>query len=338
MRPLDFFEFAASRLGYFPEPLAFSIRAFKRFNSLHREKPFDVLHDVETLGYGLLLARACGAAAVATVHHPLGLDMAAHLAKAGSWKERYYNVVFFPLMMQAMVARRVDGLITASEAGKEQIVRSFGVDSRRIHLVHTGVDLESFCPDPNVPRDPLRILFVGNAQDPRKGIRVLLEAMRLLPPSVRLNIVDQGEPEKTYAPQLVAALGLTGRVHFTGRLSLEELVAQYRRASVLVLPSRFEGFGLPVVEALGCATPVVVTQAGSLPEVVGKDQGGLLVPPEDPGALASAIHRLLCNPEMAMEMGRLGRKRMEELFSWERTAANTVEVYKRARLGRQRRR
>lgn len=331
LKPLDFFEFATSRLGYFPEPLAFSLRAFKRFRTLHQENPFDVVHDVETLGYGLLLARRHGVPVVATVHHPLSLDMAAHLAKAGSWRERYYNVVFFPLMMQAMVARRIHGLITASEAGRREIIRTFSVEPARVHLVYTGVDLETFSPDPKVPREPMKLLFVGNAQDPRKGIKVLLEAMRLLPPSVRLDIVDQGEPEKNYAPQLVRALGLGERVKFTGRLSVEELVYRYRRASVLVLPSRFEGFGLPVVEALGCATPVVVTEAGSLPEVVGRDQGGLTVPPEDPGALAGAIHRLLANEGLALEMGKLGRKRMEELFSWERTARDTLKVYRWAK-------
>lgn len=330
LRPLDLLEFATSRLGYFPEPLAFSLRAFKKFRSLHKEKPFDVVHDVETLGYGLLLARRHGVAVVATVHHPLSLDMAAHLAKAGSCKERYYNVVFFPLIMQGMVARRIHGLITASEAGRREIIRTFSVQPAKVHLVYTGVDLETFSPDPGVRREPMQLLFVGNAQDPRKGIKVLLEAMRLLPPSVRLDIVDQGEPEKNYAPHLVRALGLNERVRFTGRLTLGELVSCYRKARVLVLPSRFEGFGLPVVEALGCATPVVVTEAGSLPEVVGRDQGGLTVPPEDPEALALAIHRLLSNPQLALEMGRLGRKRMEELFSWERTAKDTLEVYRRA--------
>lgn len=327
LKPLDLFEFATSRVGYFPEPLAFSLRAYKKFRALHKENPFDVVHDVETLGYGLLLARRHGVGVVSTVHHPLSLDMAAHLAKAGSWKERYYNVVFFPLLMQGMVARRIHGLITASEAGRKEIIRTFSVKPERVHLVYTGVDLETFSPDPKVPREPMKLLFVGNAQDPRKGIRVLLEAMRLLPQSVRLDIVDQGEPEKNYAPHLVRALGLGERVNFTGRLSLEELVSLYRRVSVLVLPSRFEGFGLPVVEAMGCATPVVVTEAGSLPEVVGRDHGGLIVPPEDPAALARAIHQILSDPQAASEMGKLGRKRMEELFSWERTARDTLKVY-----------
>lgn len=331
LKPLDFLEFATSRLGYFPEPLAFSLRAYKKFRSLHQESPFDVVHDVETLGYGLLLALRHGVGVVSTVHHPLSLDMAAHLAKAGSWKERYYNVVFFPLIMQGIVARRIHGLITASEAGRREIIRTFSVEPARVHLVYTGVDLETFSPDPKVVREPMKLLFVGNAQDPRKGIKVLLEAMRLLPPSVRLDIVDQGEPEKGYAPQLVRALGLGERVKFTGRLSLEELVSRYRRARVLILPSRFEGFGLPVVEALGCATPVVVTEAGSLPEVVGRDQGGLTVPPEDPGALARAIHKLLSDERLALEMGKLGRKRMEELFSWERTAQDTLKVYRWAK-------
>lgn len=328
LRPSEFFEFAASRLGYFPEPLAFSLRAWRAFARLHSREAFDVIHDVETLGYGLLLARQHGAVVVSTVHHPLSLDREAYLARAGSWKERYYNVVFFPLIMQGMVARRVDAIITSSVAGKEEIQRVFGVDSARVHLVHTGVDLETFCPDPKVERDYRELLFVGNAQDPRKGIKVLLEALVLLPPSVHLTIVDEDEPHKTYAPALVRQMGLGGRVKFTGRLSQTKLVERYRRAWVLVLPSRFEGFGLPVVEALGCETPVVVTRAGSLPEVVGEGEGGLLVPPEDPRALAEAVHAMITRQDMARQMGEKGRRRVKDMFSWERTAARTVEVYR----------
>jgi glycosyltransferase involved in cell wall biosynthesis len=329
LAPLNFFEFATSRLGYFPEILAFSFRAFRAFRSLNHESPFDVLHDVETLGYGLLLARAHGVPAVSTVHHPLSRDMAAHVSQSGSWRERYYNVVFFPLLMQGFVARRIEGMITSSRVGQEELVRAFGVRPTRVHLVYTGIDLDTFSPDPSVHRDPSEILFVGNAQDPRKGMRDLLDALRSLPSRVRLTVVDEGEPAKTYAPGLVRAMGLSHRVVFTGRLPLEELVGLYRRAGVLVLPSQFEGFGLPVAEAMGCATPVVAGRAGSLPEVVGEDQeGGLLVPPRDPGALGEAVHRVLTQPERAREMGLRARHRVENRFSWERTAQRTAEVYR----------
>ncbi len=332
--PLNFFEFATSRIGYFPEILAFSLRAFDAFRRLHGEDRFDVIHDVETLGYGLLLSRKLGVPVVSTIHHPLSRDMAAHLSKARSWVERYYNVVFFPLIMQGMVARRIDGLITSSIAGRDDLIRTFRLRPELVRLVYTGIDLETFRVAPNLERNPREILFVGNAQDPRKGIKVLLEALRYLPPSIKLTIVDEGEPSKGYAPGLVRSMGLGSRVKFTGRIPLAELVERYRRTAVLVMPSLFEGFGLPVAEAMACGTPVVAARAGSLPEVVGGDQeGGLLVPPGDAKALAESIHTVLSRPALAKELGVRARARVEARFSWERTARETVEVYRWAAQG-----
>jgi glycosyltransferase involved in cell wall biosynthesis len=326
--PLNFFEFATSRLGYFPEILAFSLRAAGRLRALHRERPFDVIHDVETLGYGLLLARSRALPAVSTVHHPLSRDMAAHLAHSRSWTERYYNVVFFPLIMQGIVARRVDAVITATEAGRKEIIRAFGVRPERIRVVLTGIDVHLFSPDEGVPRQSGEILFVGNAQDPRKGMWELLQALRLLPDGTHLTVVDEGEPAKPYAPALARSMGLSHRVSFTGRLSQEALVHRYRRAALLALPSRFEGFGLPVAEAMACGTPVVASRAGSLPEVLGQDgQGGILVPPGDPGALARAMSEILSRPAWARQLGAAARRRAEQCFSWERTARGTAEVY-----------
>lgn len=330
--PLNFFEFATSRIGYFPEILTFSLRAFRALRRLHGEVRFDVIHDVETLGYGLLLTRKLGLPVVSTVHHPLSRDMAAHLSKARSWIERYYNIVFFPLIMQGMVARRIEGLITSSIAGREDLIRTFRLRAETVRVVHTGIDLETFRVDLDLERNPREILFVGNAQDPRKGIKFLLEALGYLPPGVKLTIVDEGEPSKGYAPGLVRSMGLGSRVTFTGRIPLTELVELYRRTAVLVMPSMFEGFGLPVAEAMACGTPVVAARAGSLPEVVGEDQeGGLLVPPGDAKALAESIHKLLSRPAWAKELGARARARVEARFSWQRTARETVEVYRWAR-------
>ncbi|MBW2092985.1 MAG: glycosyltransferase family 4 protein, partial [Deltaproteobacteria bacterium] len=330
MTPLNFFEYIASRTGYCPEALAFSVRAALKFRELHQADPFDVLHDVETLGFGLLLARAHGVPTVSTVHHPLRHDLAAFLPRATSWRERYHNTVFYPLIMQGMVARRIDGMITSSHVGMKELQEAFRVKKKNLHLVYTGVNTDTFSPDPSVERTLDEILFVGNTDDPRKGIRYLLEAMLNLPSEVNLTIVDKGEPERHYAPRLIRSLGLEGRVTFTGRLSEPELVERYRRTQVLVMPSLFEGFGLPVAEAMACGTPVVTTISGSLPEVVGHDQeGGLLVPPKNPDALAEAIHQVISQPVFSRELGLRARRRVERLFSWDQTAENTIEVYKK---------
>jgi glycosyltransferase involved in cell wall biosynthesis len=333
-KPLHFLEFATSRLGYFPEPLAFSFRAYNAFRKRHVTMPFDVLHDVETLGYGTLLAKKLGVPTVCTVHHPLSRDLHAHLVKADSFMERYYNVAFFPLIMQGLVARRMDGVITSSRTGTEELKRAFRIKAERIYLVHTGVDSKVFSPDPSTVRTPSEVLFVGNAQDPRKGILYLLQALRDLSDAVHLTVVDQGEPQKYYAPALVRALRLEGRVVFTGKIPLETLVRLYRRASVLVMPSLFEGFGLPAVEAMASGTPVIATHAGSLPEVVGENQeGGILVPPQDSDALAKAIHLVTTQPLLREKLASGGRHRVECLFSWKSTAQKTTEVYRRVREG-----
>ncbi len=117
--------------------------------------------------------------------------------------------------------------------------------------------------------------------------------MTLLPDSVTLTVVDEGAPFKTYAPQLTQKLGLTSRVAFTGKFPRKVLRRFYTTSEVVVLPSLYEGFGLPAAESMACGTPVVATRAGALPEVVGEEGAGILVPPRDPQALAAAILKVL---------------------------------------------
>lgn len=328
LMPLNFIEFVLSRTGYCPEILAFSFRAAAKIKELHTARPFDVIHDAETLGFGLLVTQAHNVPIVSTVHHPLRRDLEAFLPRAKNGRERFFNTIFYPLLMQGMVARRIDGMITSSKVGVEELQAAFRAKSERISLVYTGVNAESFSPDPSIERVPNRLLFVGNAEDPRKGITYLLDALFHLPPAVRLIVVDTGEPDKFMAPRLIRSKGLEDRVTFTGRLTEEELIHEYRKAQVLIMPSLFEGFGLPVAEGMACGTPVVTTRAGSLPEVVGDDEeGGLLVPPKDARALAKAILRIMTAPDFSQELSKRARKRVERLFSWESTAQNTAKVY-----------
>jgi len=101
----------------------------------------------------------------------------------------------------------------------------------------------------------------------------------------------------------------------------------YRRAALVVVPSRYEGFGLPAVEAMACGTPVVATSAGALPEVIRVGSGGLLVPRDDPDALAKAVATLLEQPQLRREMGTRARPLIEATFSWPRVAERTARIY-----------
>jgi glycosyltransferase involved in cell wall biosynthesis len=121
---------------------------------------------------------------------------------------------------------------------------------------------------------------------------------------------------------------LVSRITFTGKVSAEALRQLYISSQAVVLPSLYEGFGLPAAESMACGTPVIATRAGALPEVVGEDGAGILVPTRDPRALADAIQQVLRDGSEIAKMGDVGRQRVEQLFTWKRVAERTVEVYK----------
>jgi glycosyltransferase involved in cell wall biosynthesis len=199
-----------------------------------------------------------------------------------------------------------------------------------------GIDTDLFRPLPGIEREPGRIIVTNSADMPLKGLTHLLAAVAAARKKhPRLQLVVIGSPNKNGAVErMVAELGIGPRVRFTGRIGDEELVRHYARAGLAVVPSVYEGFGLPAGEAMACAVPVISTTGGALPEVVG--DAGILVPPADPAALAAAIVELLCRPELAAELGRRGFARVRRHFSWRRAAQKTVDVYREAIDGHRR--
>jgi glycosyltransferase involved in cell wall biosynthesis len=193
-------------------------------------------------------------------------------------------------------------------------------------MVANGVATDVYRPDAGVDRSDAEILCVGRASDPNKGIRTLIEAFALLPKSARLTLVDDDHPDNL-ARKRAAELGCADRLHIAGRVPTDELVHLYRRATLVAVPSRYEGFGLPAAEAMACGTPVVATAAGALPEVVGVGGGGVLVAPDSPEALAKGIASLLEQPEARAELGARGRDRVVAAYAWPRVAAATAAVY-----------
>jgi glycosyltransferase involved in cell wall biosynthesis len=170
------------------------------------------------------------------------------------------------------------------------------------------------------------LLFVGRCGDPNKGLEVLLEALARLPERVRLRILD-AYPYETMLARQIRDLRLGDRIDFDGKVSRSELEEAYRRAAVVVVPSLFEGFGLPAVEGLAAGTPVVASRAGALTEVLGVAGAGRLVPPRDPAALGQAIAETLASWQSEHEAARKARGNIEAAFSWEQVAARTEAVY-----------
>jgi glycosyltransferase involved in cell wall biosynthesis len=331
LNPLDFYEVAAKHVGMFPEIFTFSMRAYLKLRELNPSVKFDVVHDNQTLGYGLLMMKGLGVPVVATIHHPIPIDMNADLAQARRFASKFKRIIFYSFsIMQGVVSKRMDRVITVSKSSANDVMRIFHVPESKVRIVHNGIDTDVFKKIDHVEKEPNRVIVVANTEDRKKGVIYLLKAIQLLKDDadVKLTIVDRIGEHTKYAPRLVREFGLEDRVTFTGRLSTEELVKRYSAAEVAVTASLYEGFGLPCAEAMSCGTPVIATKAGALPEVVGDGSAGMLVPAEDPVALAGAIKRLLSDKPLRQRLGEAGRKRIEEAFSWEDAAKRTLEIYK----------
>lgn len=336
--PLTFWELGVSRLGVFPEMQTFGARLFLRWPELMRKHRFDVVFDNQCLSWGLLGLQATGVPVVSVIHHPLHLDREADFAIDPSFVKRVRRTLYFPLLMQQQVAKRLARIVTVSEASRREIQRCFGIPEKEVRVVYNGTDADLFAPTPG-QRIETDLLFVGRTEDRKKGIGTLLQAMALLPESITLKIIDGRIPDHGLVPRLVEKYGIGHRVVLERRwLELPELIAQYSTARAAVVPSHFEGFGFPASEAMSCGVPVVASDAGALPEVIGPDgHAGRLFASRDPQALATAIAELLSDPQRCAQMGRNARARVQSVFRWSDAAAQLVEVFEEARRAAHRR-
>jgi glycosyltransferase involved in cell wall biosynthesis len=326
--PLHFYEYVATRFSAFPEMNAFSLRSFRKIVELLRYQRFDIIHDNQCLGYGLLLLKTLKIPVIATIHHPLSIDCQIDLEHCLHLKDKIRLLLYYPLLMQRIVAKRLDKIITVSYKSAEDIERYFRVPRKKIKVVYNGIDLDTFKPLEGVTKDPHTLIFVGNTDDRKKGILYLLQAMRMLEKQIKLLVVDGGAIRKNFASRLVREYGLEDRVIFTGNITQDKLVELYAAAQVAIVPSLYEGFGFPAGEAMACGLPVISTWAGALPEIVGKDgRGGILVPPRDASALALQIRKLLGNKKELELMGKRARERIAENFTWEKAGRDISQIY-----------
>jgi glycosyltransferase involved in cell wall biosynthesis len=326
---IDVQEYAIMVRGGFPEPLTFSLRAARLMR--RRASEFDVIHDNQTLGRGILAIQRLGVPLVTTIHHPITVDRRVELAAATTPRQRARVRKWYGfLRMQRRVARRLRHIVTVSQNSAAEIVRDFGVAADRIRVIPVGVDPEMFRTD-GQPRVRGQIVAVASADTPIKGVPVLLEALaklRTTHDDAHLLLVTKpsGPTER-----LISELGLDEAVRVASDLDQEQVAVVLASAEVAVVPSLYEGFSLPAIEAMACGTPLVATRTGALPEVVGVDgAAGLLVPPGDADTLAAALKRLLDDQGERQRMRVAARHRVVQRFTWrsvaERTAAYYAEV------------
>jgi len=314
--------------GTFSEPLAFSLRAWRELKD--RAGEFDLVHDNQCLGYGIL-GVAEHLPTVVTLHHPITVDRRLEIEHAPNWRKRvsvgrWYSFV----KMQARVARRMPRIVVVSENSIKDIHQDMGVALDRMRLVPVGVDPELFRPLPHVARVPGRLITTASADVTLKGLAYLLEALAKLRTErdVTMTVIGRPKPGGRSA-ETIERLGLADAVTFVSGVSDERIVELYAEAELAVVPSLYEGFSLPAVEAMATGTALVATTGGALVEVTGRDGDTVLsCPPGDADALAATIRRGLDDASLRARVGDAGRVRVVERWTWRHTAVQTVEQYR----------
>ena len=323
----DLLELAQFSLGTFPEPLAFSYRALRALKP--RAGEFDLVHDNQCLGYGILpLERQIPT--VVTLHHPITKDRALEMQHAPNRRKRWSVGRWYSFVkMQGRVAARMPRIVVVSENSIRDIHTDMGVALDRMRLVPVGVDPDLFRPRPDVTRVPGRLITTASADVALKGLAYLLEAMAKLRTERDVTLTIIGNPKAGKSMDLIDDLALRAHVEFVSGVPDERIVELYAEAELAVVPSLYEGFSLPAIEAMVTGTALVATDGGALPEVTGTDGDTVLqCPAGDADALAAAIGRGLDNPELRARVGAAGRQRVLDRWTWRRCAELTVEQYR----------
>ena len=324
----DFLETAVFSTGVFPEPLAFSARANHHLSK--RLGEFDLVHDNQCLGWGIARLEQ-KIPTIVTLHHPITRDRMLEMAAAPNayrrWSiGRWYSFV----RMQGKVASRMPRVVVVSENSIQDIHTDMGVDLDRMRLVPVGVDPELFRPLDGIERRPSHLITTASADVALKGLAYLLEAMAKLRAdgrAVTLTIIGRPKPGKSM--DLIERYGLRDSIEFVSGVSDERIVELYAEAELAVVPSLYEGFSLPAIEAMCSGTPLVATDGGALPEVTGVDGETVFrCTAGDAGSLATAIASALDAPDRREAVGAAGRQRVLERWTWRRCAELTVDQYR----------
>lgn len=244
---------------------------------------------------------------------------AGHLALATPAQRLYYRAVMTPAVRAALGA--ADHIVVVSRFLAD-CVRALA-PTVPIEVIHNGIDVARFVPAPAVAADarPLRVLFVGNPSR-RKGFHLLQQIAAALPAGVELAFTAGLRAERVAGTPGLVALG---------QVPYEQMHRLYQQADVLLFPTRREGFGLCVAEAMACGLPVVSSRCSAIPELVDEDRGGFLLPPDDVAGMVAALHKLLAEPALRADMGAYNRERAVRDFALPRMLAQYRELFSAVR-------
>jgi glycosyltransferase involved in cell wall biosynthesis len=323
----DILELAQFSTGTFPEPLAFSYRALRHLTP--RRGEFDLVHDNQCLGYGILKLEQ-RIPTIVTLHHPITKDRQLEMDHAPNRRKRWSVGRWYSFVkMQGRVASRMPRIVVVSENSIRDIHTDMGVAYDRMRLVPVGVDPDLFRPRPEVARVPGRLITTASADVALKGLSYLLEAVAKLRTERDVSLTVIGKPKAGKTMELIETLGLQRHVHFVSGVTDERIVELYAESELAVVPSLYEGFSLPAIEAMVTGTALVATDGGALPEVTGRDGETVLsCRAGDAEALAATIARGLDDAELRARIGAAGRQRVLERWTWRACAEQTVAQYR----------
>ncbi len=323
----DLLEVAQFSTGTFSEPWAFSLRAKRAIYTRRHE--FDLVHDNQCLGYSILGINKF-IPTIVTLHHPITKDRELEMSHAPTWFKkisigRWYSFV----KMQGRVASRLPRIVVVSENSIKDINHDMGVALDRMRLVPVGVDPNLFKPLPGVQRLPGRLITTASADVALKGLTYLLEAIAKLRTERDVHLTIISKPKSGKSADLIKSLGLGDCINFVSGVSDERIVELYAESELAIVPSLYEGFSLPAIEAMSTGTCLVATDGGALPEVTGKVGETVLgCVAGDANALATAIGRGLDDAQLRARVGAAGRQRVIERWSWRNCAQLTVDQYR----------
>ena len=323
----NFVEAALFLKGTFGEPLSFSMRAHRVLRD--RINDFDLVHDNQCLGTSILKIEKI-IPTIVTLHHPITKDRTLEMAHTPTWCKRraigrWYSFVW----MQGRVASKMPRVVVVSENSINDIHTDMGVSKDRMRLVPVGVDPDLFKPIQSIQRKPGHLITTASADVALKGLSFLLEALAKLRTERDVHLTIIGKPRAGASADLIESLGLQDCISYVSGVTDEQIVELYASCELAVVPSLYEGFSLPAIEAMSTGICLVATTGGALPEVTGRDGETVLsCPPADADALAVAIRRGLDDKALREKIGLAGRQRVAERWSWRHCAQLTVDQYR----------
>jgi glycosyltransferase involved in cell wall biosynthesis len=331
--PVNLIEWLGVSTMGFPETFTFGLRAYRYLKDKFHK--YDIVHDNQCLSYGIWAINR-RMPTVVTIHHPITVDRDIDVKTATSLWEKIKLMRWYSFIeTQKRISRTFSHIITVSKCARQDICRDFNIQPEKFRIVPNGISTDIFYPIPEIMRQKNNIIVTNSADTPLKGLYYLLRAVTEIAKTRKIRLTVVGTPKKdSKILKLIAQLGIGNLVTFTGRISDKQFVLEYAKAAIAVIPSVYEGFGLPAGEAMACGVPVISTAGGALPEVVG--DAGVIVPHSDYKALAGAISQLFDNPQRARELGQAGYKRVMDNFTWKIAAQKTVDTYREAILDHRR--